>query len=370
MQDNVTDLLRLYGDRYEIDVIATLEGGETPHEVRCHARDGARIWTITARNGIQTMDVADHKMGDVFGRLLDRIRPDLVHIHCIQRLTASVVDQLRQHAVPYVVTLHDGWWVSPNQFVVSADGQPETYDFRMSDRALPDRARITRRALDGAAAVFAVSDSFAALHRQAGLARVETMENGLSTLPDLQRQPGPSGRVRVGLIGGASRHKGYALLRAAIEARRFTNLDLVIVDHALPRGQIRQTDWNGTPVTFLPRTPLDRVGEVYGRIDVLLAPSIWPESYGLVTREALALGLWVIASDCGAIGQDVTDGKNGFLIDVRDHRALSDCLARIDVDPDKFRAGPPPMTDLRPSDAQARALHEVYGRLLPDPLKR
>jgi len=365
VQDNVTDLLRLYGDRYEIDVIATLEGGETAHQVKCYARDGARIWTITARDGIRNMDVQDHRMGDIFDRLVDRIRPDLVHLHCIQRLTASIVDKLRHRGVPYVVTLHDGWWISPHQFVVSPDGVPETYDFRPGAAApLPDRARITQRALEDAAALLAVSDSFAEVHRAAGIARVETVENGVSSLPEARPVPGPAGRVRLGLIGGASRHKGFALLRAAIHAHQFENIDLVVVDHALPRGQIRLETWNGTPVTLLPRLAADKVGELYGQIDVLLAPSIWPESYGLVTREALALGLWVVASDRGAIGQDVVEGENGFVVDVSDHRALVACLAAIDAEPDRFGAPPERATDLRPAEAQARDLHAVYQRIL------
>jgi glycosyltransferase involved in cell wall biosynthesis len=365
VQDNVTDLLRLYGDDYEIDVIATLEGGEIPHHVKCYARDGARIWTITARDGIGNMDIRDHRMGDVFDSLLDRIRPDLVHLHCLQRLTVSVVDCLRRRRLPYVVTLHDGWWISPNQFVVSPDGVPEIYDFGPDAATpLPERARITRRGLEDAAARLAVSDSFADLHRRAGLDRIDTIENGVSSLPERQPVPGRAGRVRLGLIGGASRHKGYALLRAAIHARRFENLDLLLVDHALPRGQTRQEDWNGTPVTILPRQPLDGVGTLYSRIDVLLAPSTWPESYGLVTREALALGLWVVASDRGAIGQDVTEGKNGFIVDVSNHHALVDCLAAIDADPETFRNPPAHRPELRRAQAQARDLHDLYQRIL------
>jgi len=365
VQDNVADLLRLYGDSYDIDVVATLEGGDSPHQVKCYARDGARVWTITARDGIRTMDVSDHRMGDIFERLLDRIRPDLVHLHCIQRLTASIVDRLRHRQLPYVVTLHDGWWISPNQFVVSSDGVPETYDFRpAAANRLPERARILRRGLMDAAALLAVSETFAELHRAAGIERVETAENGLSKLPARQHVPGPDGRVRLGLIGEASRHKGFALLRAACFARRFDHLDIVVVDLALPRGQFRQEDWNGTPVTLVPRQPQDAVGALYGQIDVLLAPSIWPESFGLVTREALALGLWVVASDCGAIGQEVVEGENGFIVDVSDHKALVACLARIDADPDRFRAPPRPRPDLRPAEAQARELHAIYQRIL------
>jgi len=365
VQDNVADLLSLYGDHYEIDVIATLEGGTRPHHVDCYARDGVRVWTITARDAIDTMQVSDHRMADVFDRLLTRIAPDLVHVHCIQRLTASVVDTMRRRHVPYVVTLHDGWWISPHQFIVARDGRPETYDYRPEAAALlPERARITQRALEGAAAVLAVSEAFAEVHRKAGLETVEVVENGVSTLPERRLHPGPEGRVRLGLIGGMSRHKGYALLRAALYARRFENLDLVVADHGMATGRTREEVWNGTPVLFLPRTPLSEVGTVYGRIDVLLAPSVWPESYGLVTREALALGLWVVASDRGAVGQDVVEGENGFVVDVSDHHALVDVLGRIDADPERYRAPPAHRPTLRRATEQAQALHEVYQRIL------
>jgi glycosyltransferase involved in cell wall biosynthesis len=365
VQDNVRDLVDLYGDCYEIDVITTLEGGEHPHTVTCYARDGVRIWTVTARDGVDSMAFRDHRMADVFDRLLSRIRPDIVHLHCIQRLTASIVDTLRRRGLPYVVTVHDGWWVSPNQFILSPDARLETYDFtRAATGDSSERARVTQRSLAGAAAVLAVSEAFADLHRKAGVARIDTVENGVSALPDLVRRPGPEGRVRLGHIGGASRHKGYELLRAAIHARRFDNLDLVVLDHALPPGRTRQEVWNGTPVRFLPRHAQTEVGRLYGQIDVLLAPSVWPESYGLVTREALALGLWVVASDRGAIGQDVVEGENGFVVDVADHRALVACLAQIDADPDRFAKPPARRSVLRPAAAQAQDLHRVYQRIL------
>jgi glycosyltransferase involved in cell wall biosynthesis len=91
---------------------------------------------------------------------------------------------------------------------------------------------------------------------------------------------------------------------------------------------------------------------------------VWPESYGLVTREALALGLWVVASDRGAIGQDVVEGENGFVVDVADHRALVACLAQIDADPDRFAKPPARGSVLRPAAAQAQDLHRVYQRIL------
>ena len=367
VQDNVTDLIRRHGDQYEIDVLATLEGGDRPYEVACHGRDGARIWTVTARHGIDTMAISDHRMADVMDRLIGQIGPDLVHLHCIQRLTASLVDALRRRGVPYVVTLHDGWWVSPHQFILSPEGGPVLYDFTSAGAdALPERGRIAHRALSDAAAVLAVSDAFAGLHRKAGIDRVETVENGVSDLPQPERVAGLPGRVRLGHVGGAARHKGYTLLRAALHDRRFENLDLVVVDHALPAGRTRHAVWNGTPVTFVPRVPPGRVGALYGSLDVLLAPSVWPESYGLVTREALAAGLWVVASDRGAVGQDVVEGQNGFVVDVSDHRALAACLGQIDAAPERFGQPPALRPRLRSAAAQVDDLHRIYQRILAE----
>jgi glycosyltransferase involved in cell wall biosynthesis len=144
------------------------------------------------------------------------------------------------------------------------------------------------------------------------------------------------------------------------------NLDLVVVDHALPAGRTRHAVWNGTPVTFVPRVPPGRVGALYGSLDVLLAPSVWPESYGLVTREALAAGLWVVASDRGAVGQDVVEGQNGFVVDVSDHRALAACLGQIDAAPERFGQPPALRPRLRSAAAQVDDLHRIYQRILAE----
>lgn len=366
MRDTVADLLDRYGDRFEIDVITTLEGGTVPYDVTSYGRDGVRVWAITAGPMMPDMTVQDRRMGDVFDRLLDRIRPDLVHFHCIQRLTTSVVDVVRRRAVPYVITLHDGWWVSPNQFVNSPSGRPETYDFT-DTAALPDRARITYRGLRDAAAVVAVSEDFAKLHRAARLPFVTSVENGLLRPLVLDRMPGTPGRVRLGHVGGAARHKGASLLRAAVESVRLVNTDLMVVDHGLPMGQSRRENWNGTPVTMLPRVPLDRVAEIYGQLDVLLAPSTWPESYGLVTREALSAGLWVVASDRGAIGRDIDEGRTGHVVPVDDHRALAACLQRIDAAPELYGKPPAATPDLRRSTAQTDDLVALYAAILARP---
>jgi glycosyltransferase involved in cell wall biosynthesis len=170
--------------------------------------------------------------------------------------------------------------------------------------------------------------------------------------------------VRLAHVGNVTKHKGYHLVEAAIRQGGFRNLELTVIDHGLPAGSTRRTEWGGTPVRIAGRVPADQVHELYAETDVLLAPSIWPESFGLVTREALASGCWVIASDRGAMGEDVQPGLNGFVIDVSTIEGLLAALAEIDREPARYLRPPEHRPVLRSADEQAAEVLEVYRRVL------
>jgi hypothetical protein len=64
----------------------------------------------------------------------------------------------------------------------------------------------------------------------------------------------------------------------------------------------------------------------------VVVPSLWPEAYVLVAREALALGVPVLASRLGALPDLVVDGENGYTFDPRARGELSALLRRLDDD--------------------------------------
>ena len=152
-----------------------------------------------------------------------------------------------------------------------------------------------------------------------------------------------------------------ALVEAALWRTPYRNLHLTLVDNALATGQSVNTIWGTTPVTIIPPVPQSKVGQLYTELDVLIAPSLWPESFGLVTREAMHFGLWVVASNLGAIGDDIIEGQNGHIIDVSDAKDLVRILSRIDANPELYRK--PPRTPLKPPRStadQAVQLHAIY----------
>ena len=365
VHDLVTLLRKSFGDRYDIEVVCTLEGGTKPYEIQTYADDGVRVWSVTPNPATKDVCASDPRMGSVFEQLLERIGPDLVHFHCVQRLTAAVVDATRLSGIPYVITVHDGWWISPNQFVVDNHGDPALYDYaRLDDPGTPERPRALHRALSGAQRIIAVSESFAALHRGCHVEDVVTVENGVSFLPDVERIPAADHRIRLGHIGGATLHKGFTLLRNALLTNKYENLRLLVVDHSLAPGTTRHAVWGTTPVTIQGKVPQSDVDRLYGAIDVLIAPSVWPESYGLVAREAHASGAWVIASDRGAIGSDILEGENGHVVDVSTHLALADTLHKVDANPGRYRQSPAPRPKIRTAQDHVDAVAQLYAEIL------
>ncbi|MDA3888780.1 MAG: glycosyltransferase, partial [Allgaiera sp.] len=368
VHDNVRLLRENYGTKYEIDVICTLEGGSDPLSVTTDTEDSIRVWAITIPAQPKgEMTPRDPMVAEVFERLISQLNPDLIHFHCVQRLTASVVDIARLRKIPYLITLHDGWWISPNQFIIDERDRIEVYDYRRQDAPdFPQRALALVSPLQGAARLLAVSAPFADLHRDCGLDNIEVTENGVSALPTCIRRPSPSGRVRLAHIGGASRHKGFHLVRNALLANSYSNLEFLLVDHALAPGTEIQEVWGTTPVTRMAKVPQSDIAELYERIDILLAPSIWPESYGLVTREAMACGVWVITSDRGAIGADIEDGVNGHLVEVSTYEGLARSLWTVDRDPARYLA--PPQIRAKPRQAyeQVTQLATIYDAVLSE----
>ena len=113
-------------------------------------------------------------------------------------------------------------------------------------------------------------------------------------------------------------------------------------------------------VTFVGRQSQKAIVDLYSRIDVLFAPSKWPESYGLVTREAAACGCWVVASSMGGIGEDIVNGKSGFVI-LPELEEIKDVITKISSSPATYKK-PAICDSLSYSDEQVDTLfNKVYA---------
>ncbi|MGR8933315.1 MAG: glycosyltransferase family 4 protein [Gammaproteobacteria bacterium] len=370
--DNIEVLRRDYHDQIELVAFTSnaLEGD--PHRLNVYSYRGMRVYQASVLWRVN-MDwhFVDEEMGKLFDEFLVFERPDLIHFHCIQRLSGSIVEMARARNVPYLVTVHDAWWISDFQFLVDADGDvyreghpnlyaplplPEGVSFQQSVK----RRLHLRELLGSAEKVLAVSESFADLYRKNGIDNVAVNKNGISdqtTWRDKDTSYTP--RVVVGHIGGMSEHKGYFLFKEAVETLRPKDIEVLVVDHGQDEDYRQQSDWEGVPVTFVGRVSQENIVDLYTKIDVLFAPSIWPESFGLVTREAAACGCWIVASDIGGLAEDVQDRYNGLKIEAGSLPALTEALEWIVENAAKIKSIAP-KTSLRLASEQVRELSQYY----------
>jgi glycosyltransferase involved in cell wall biosynthesis len=345
VQDQVRALALHCADRYEVTVLCTnhapwqLSGaGETAgvaHDeeaspaVSVHDWQGARVVRLALPP--RAWRHHRHRGVEAFCRWwLPQERFDLIHAHCLQVLSVEPLLMAAELSIPYAVTLHDGWWLSPRQFLITASGAPVDPADPLSHLDDPGqidpsllqadhRRRIDlQQVLAGAASRLAVSEPFAGLYRRAGIEGVSVMENRWQPMPaQAPRTPRAAHLpLRACCVGGMAMHKGLAVLEAALRQAQLPapGLQLTLVDGGLPDGESYRLTWGTTPVEVVASVPMEAMAGFYAQHDVLIAPSIWPESYGLVTREALSAGLWVVASEIGALAEPIRHGENGHRV--------------------------------------------------------
>jgi len=324
VETQVRGLLENYSDEYDVYVLTTSDFTSATE-----ALEVDQYWyrnCLVTRLSLPSNDwfkADDEGVFNFCKRFFAEYQFDLIHMHSMQVLTGSVGIAAKELNIPYIVTLHDAWWLSRYMFLIDEFGEAVDPSNPLSGgspknkeetKALMHRDGVLRGVLSRAKSILAVSQKFADLYIQAGVEGVQVHENIVEPFEVFERKPEADGKIVLGFIGGMSKHKGYHLFRQALEEGDFSNFKALIVDTSLNDCESYETVWGKTKVKFIPKVKQGEIGKLYAQMDVLVAPSIWPESFGLVTREAIRAGVWVISSTRGAIGDSVINGQNGELI--------------------------------------------------------
>ena len=76
----------------------------------------------------------------------------------------------------------------------------------------------------------------------------------------------------------------------------------------------------------------------YADLDVLVFPSLHPESFGMVVAEAMVTGVVPISSGVGGAYEVITHGRNGLLVPPGDSNALAEALNWCKAQPQQRQA--------------------------------
>ncbi len=147
----------------------------------------------------------------------------------------------------------------------------------------------------------------------------------------------PAGeKLRIVFVGQAVERKGLPLLLHAFEAlREHIPTELTVIGPS-PK-ELDPLLMDGTGVRALGKVDDERKRYELERADVLCAPSLGGESFGMVLTEAFAAGTPVIASDIAGYRDVVHDGVDGVLVPMGDAQALAEALRDLHDEPERRR---------------------------------
>ena len=147
------------------------------------------------------------------------------------------------------------------------------------------------------------------------------------------RRRAPGEPLRIVFVGQAVERKGLPVLLRAFEALRGqVPAELTIVGST--REEIAPLLVDGAGVTALGRVDDAARQAALHDADLLCAPSLGGESFGMVLTEAFAAGRPVVASDIAGYRDVVTDGADGRLVPRGDATRLAETLRDLALDPE------------------------------------
>jgi glycosyltransferase involved in cell wall biosynthesis len=210
------------------------------------------------------------------------------------------------------------------------------------------------------AAVVAISRDQA--RRALGVRIAAVIHHGVDL--DLYR-PGAQHADHLVFVGRMSPDKG---VHRAVQIARGSGRALRIVtkmrdpdEHQYFRSRVRPL-LSAEDEILIEVPPPERIAIVQSAV-ALLNPIAWPEPFGLVMAEALAVATPVIASPLGAAPEIVTDGVTGFLCST-----VADAVAAVGRLPEIDRAACRRDAELRFSSARMAQDHEaLFLRVMEDP---
>ena len=174
----------------------------------------------------------------------------------------------------------------------------------------------------------AVSPDARVTAQQALRGEYELVSNGVETERFAKADPWPAAGPTVLFLGRHEPRKGLAVLLEAM-GHLAPDTRLWVAGEGPQTAELKAAAGADVRVEWLGCISDDEVAARLRGADVLCAPSLHGESFGLVLLEAMAAGTPVVASDLPGYRNVAVHDRHGLLVPPGDARALAAALDRV-----------------------------------------
>lgn len=349
---------------------------------------------------------------------LDEWQPDIVHITSCITMSASVIQAVKRHGIPIVLTLTDFWFVCPKLSLLRSDGvlcDGQTTEFeclkctlarsnigRSMLKILPEqlisgptewvshqptltrhrglrgmaldfteRRAFLKKALNSVDKIISPSHSLRQIIEAVGITQgIEVIYSG-HDLNWLAKMPirKPTETLRLGYIGQINNSKCvHVLIDALALSSNQTKMSLSIYGDTSKEPKyvqkLKESAQNTeSHVEFFESFTHDKLGEVLALIDVLVVPSQWHENNPRVIQEAFASKIPVVATNVGGISEFVHHEVNGLLFERNNSTSLARQLDRLVTTPSLLKRLNDGIYAVKTNAQEISQLEEIYAGL-------
>ncbi len=326
--------------------------------------------------------------------ILKREKPDILHLHNTSNFISPIVLASLSHYAPVVKTVHDTRLFCPGRLwkVIPKSGQECKYpaglacSLRGCYPFIPSDKGVIRNLHK---LLLILADL--ALHRKiidtlivsSNYMRVELLKNRFKD-EKIKIIPMYTNKAMNRTTQNDKKECKFILFTGRLEKIKGVFEFITALDH------IRENNWNATIVgdgrekeeainrakrlglsdriTFTGSLYNDEIDSIYTESDIVVIPSMIPESFCLVGIEAMAFSKPVVAFDSGGIDQWLTNGKTGALIKRGDTKALADRILYLLNNPEKANQmgtiGKTTVDRFYRRESHLTALLEVYRKAI------
>lgn len=347
----------LAGRSHEVTVL-TRRAAEVPSlSLERRAEAGVQIVAV-AGGGLhfERFPVHEPALEQLFERMLIELTPDVVLATHLMHHSPGYVAVAHRWGVPFVLELHDFFMLCPRAHLQRVSGElcpgPEggaacavhCYgDQRWAQLRWVLRSQSFAEAVRTADVALApsryVAERFA--ERRACGSPIEVVANCVADFGlAVREERDPAAPLHLASIGVTVEHKGF---QVALEALRLAGIPARYTIFGVPLDpgarHLRETARRARNLEFelFGEFSPAQLPTLLADIDAVVVPSIVPETFSIVAREAFACGVPVIASDLGALPEAIRPGDNGWLFPPGDAIGLAALLQEIHSDPVMLR---------------------------------